>query len=343
MRAVCLDGGFGLDRLQVRKRSTPACAPGQVLLRMRAASLNYRDLMMVRGEYNPHQPLPLIPLSDGVGEVMELGPGCSRFSIGQRVAGLFAQEWHAGPLTLEARASTLGGPKDGMWAEERVLPESGLVAVPGYLSDEEAACLPCAALTAWNALMEQGRLRAGERVLLLGTGGVSLFALLFAKMAGAQVCITSSSDAKLARAEELGADYTINYREHEGWGRMARKWAGGGGVDHVVEVGGGATLAQSLEALKPEGGVYVIGVLGGVAAKIPLTSILMKQAHVHGVFVGHRAMFEAMGRAMTDHHIHPVIDRVFGFEQAREAFEYLQGATHFGKVVVRLNGNQEEV
>ncbi len=336
MRAYELREGFGIDNLQSVERSIAEPGPYEVLVRIKACSLNYRDLLMVNGSYNPRQRLPLIPLSDGIGEVEQVGERVTRVKIGDRVAGIFAQTWLDGPLQTDERSSILGGPLDGVLCGLRVFHQDGLVHVPGHLSDQEAATLPCAAVTAWNALLEQGNVRSADTVLVLGTGGVSLFALQFAKLAGARVIVTSSSDEKLRKAVQLGADDTINYNRTPDWDIEIRKKTDGQGVDHVVEVGGMDTLPKSLNAVKLNGNVFLIGVLSGVVAKIPLTSILMKQVRVQGVLVGNRRMFESMNRSVAQHALKPVVDKVFDFDQAQEAFRYLSEARHFGKVVIGL-------
>ena len=336
MRVVAIRGAFGLENLKVEERPDPRPGPGQVLVRVRACSLNFRDALMVRGFYNPRQPLPLVPLSDGAGEVLAVGEGVTRVAPGDRVAGCFVQDWIAGKLTKAIGRSTLGGPADGMLAELKVLPEHGGGRVPGHLSFVEAATLPCAALTAWTALVEEGRVRPGETVLVLGTGGVSVFALQFARLLGARAIVTSSSDEKLARARELGAAETINYKADAKWGATARDLAGGEGADLVVEVGGAGTVEQSLAAVRPGGTIALIGNLSGAVKDLNLLSILMRNVRVQGVLVGHRAGFEAMNRAVALHALRPVVDRVFPFEEARAAFEHLARGDHFGKVCIEL-------
>lgn len=336
MKAYELSGGFGISNLVVVERDPPSPGHDEVLVRIQACSLNYRDLMMVNGSYNPRQRLPLIPVSDGVGEVEQVGEGVTRVKVGDRVAGIFAQKWLDGPLRQEVRSSTLGGPLDGMLADYRVFHQDGLVTVPNHLTDQEASTLPCSAVTAWNALVEQGNVRPADRVLLLGTGGVSIFALQFVKLMGARVVITSSSDEKLEKAKNLGADDVINYNQTPDWDIQIKKITGGLGVDHVMEVGGADTLPKSLNAVKPNGNVFLIGVLSGVVAKIPVTSVLMKQVRVQGILVGNRRMFESMNRAVTAHALKPVVDKAFDFDQAREAFEYISDGKHFGKVVIGI-------
>jgi NADPH:quinone reductase-like Zn-dependent oxidoreductase len=338
MQAYELRGGFGLDHLQRAERPRPEPGPGQVRVWVSAVSLNYRDLMMVRGVYNPRQPLPLVPCSDGVGVVEALGPGVEGVAVGDRVAGLFAQRWWAGPPTAAALRSTLGGPRDGMLAEAVVLDAQGVVPVPAHLDDVEAATLPCAALTAWSALVTLGRVRAGDTVLVQGTGGVSSFALDFARMHGARVIATTGSAYKLDDLRARGAFEVIDHRADPQWGKTARALTGGQGVDHVVEVGGVGTLAQSLRAVRPGGTVSLIGVLAGGTADLSLTPVLMTQVRVQGVFVGHREGFLAMSRAIAQHGLRPRVDRVFAFGEARAAFERLASGAHQGKVCIRVSG-----
>ncbi|HEU4535022.1 MAG TPA: NAD(P)-dependent alcohol dehydrogenase [Polyangiaceae bacterium] len=336
MRVVQLEKAFGLDHLALRERPPPPLGPGQVRVRVRAASLNYRDLMMVEGRYNPRQPLPLVPCSDGAGEVVEVGEGVTRARPGQRVLPTFAQRWPAGDPGPEVYASTLGGPLDGALAEEMVVREDGLVEAPAHLSDEEAATLPCAALTAWSALVTHGGVKAGDVVVVLGTGGVSIFALQFARLLGAEVVVTSSRDEKLARARDLGAQHFVNYKKEPAWSKAVRAATGGRGADLVVEVGGAGTFDESLRAVRPGGRVAVIGVLSGGETAVNLTRVLMQGVRVQGVFVGHRQAFEAMNRAITAHRLRPVVDRVFGLEDARDAFEAMRAGEHFGKLAVRV-------
>jgi NADPH:quinone reductase-like Zn-dependent oxidoreductase len=332
MKAIELQNSFGIDSLTQVERPEPKAGPGQVLLRMKAWSLNYRDLMMVKGQYNPKLRLPMTPVSDGVGVVAAVGDGVSRVKVGDRVAGCFMQNWLGGGLTdAKARPSLGGGGAEGLLAEAVVLPQDGVVGVPAHLSDEEAATLPCAALTAWNAVAEGG-VRAGDTVLIQGTGGVSLFALQFARLLGARVIATSSSDAKLQRVQQLGAAEGINYKTTPEWGDRARDLSGG--VDHVVEVGGAGTLGQSLKAVRSGGTISLIGVLSGVGQMNPLP-ILMKAVRLQGIFVGSRDMFEAMNRAIALHQLRPVIDRVFPMSAARDAWRHLESGAHFGKVCLK--------
>ena len=324
-----------IANLKVATADMPKPGPGQVLVRLRACSLNYRDLAIIRGQYMLG-PLPpdLVPLSDGAGEVVELGAGVTRVAVGDRVAGIFMQSWLGGEMEPEHALSALGGALHGVLAEYAVFDQNGLVHLPAHLSFEEGATLPCAGVTAWHALFGIKTLQPGQSVLVLGTGGVSVFALQFAKAAGARVIATSSSDDKLARVRALGADDTINYSKHEDWNGNVRELTAGRGVDHVVEVGGPGTLQRSVFSAKLGGVVSLIGVLSW--GELNALTILAGHVTVKGILVGNRQMFEAMNRAITAHKIHPVIDRVFPFEQAEAAYRHLEGATHLGKVVISI-------
>jgi NADPH:quinone reductase-like Zn-dependent oxidoreductase len=335
MKAFQIQNAFGFDSLRLVDLATPQPGPGQVLLRMRALSLNFRDLMVVKGIYNPHIPLPRIPISDGVGEVVQVGPGVSRVRVGQRVAGIFMQGWVEGEPDAVRGQTDLGGGIEGVAAESVVLHERGVVEVPEHLSNEAAAALPCAAVTAWHALVNSGRLTAGESVLILGTGGVALFALQFAKLHGARVIVTSSSDDKLARARALGADEGINYTTTPDWERRVLELTGGRGVDHVIELGGAGTLGHSLQAVRIGGHVALIGVLTGAGQANPLP-VLMRSVRLQGIFVGSRAMFEAMNRAIALHKLEPVVDRVFPFDELPQALRYMEQGKHFGKIALRF-------
>jgi NADPH:quinone reductase-like Zn-dependent oxidoreductase len=303
---------------------------------MRAASLNYRDLLTVKGAYNSKQRLPLIPLSDGVGEVVAVGEGVTRVKIGDRVAGIFMQTWLEGEFSAEKSKSALGGAIDGILAEYVTLHEDGVVHVPEHLSDEEAASLPCAAVTAWQALMTQGKLNAGDTILVQGTGGVSLFAVQFAKLVGARAIAISSSDEKLERVLQLGASSGINYKTTPNWDEQVWKLTDEVGVDHVVEVGGAGTMNKSLRAVRFAGTVSLIGVLTGLSGDISTGSILHKGIRVQGIYVGSRAMFEAMNRAIALHQLRPVVDSVFPFKDVREALAYMESGKHFGKIAIRF-------
>ena len=327
---------FGLENLQLVDRPRPEPGPGRALVRVTATSLNYRDLMVAKGVYNPKMLLPRVPFSDGAGVVEAVGPGVTRVKPGDRVAGIFMQTWLDGPLTDEKSRSALGGSTDGMASEYVALDADGLVHTPAHLSDEQAACLPCAAVTAWNALVTQGNLKAGDTVLGQGTGGVSIFALQFARAHGARVIATSGSDDKLARVKALGAAEGINYRTTPDWEQSVLRLTGGVGVDHVVEVGGAGTLERSLRAIRSMGTVSQIGVLTGVTRDLNIAPVLMKHVRLQGIYVGSRAMFEDMNRAIEANRIVPVVDKVFPFEHAADALRYMESGAHFGKIVVRV-------
>ncbi|MGE3841913.1 MAG: NAD(P)-dependent alcohol dehydrogenase [Vicinamibacterales bacterium] len=328
---------FALDGLTLADRPDPQPGPGQAVVRVRAVSLNYRDLRMVLGQYNPKQPLPLIPCSDGAGDVVSVGPGVSRVKPGDRVMAAFSQAFIAGPPTREKLRGTLGGPVDGTLAEMMLLPADALALTPVHLSDAEASTLPCAAVTAWNALIEQGGVTAGDIVLVQGTGGVSIAALQFGVLMGARVIVTSSSDAKLERARALGAWQTINYKTTPDWDKVARGFTQNVGVDHIIEVGGGSTLGPSLKAIRVGGTISIIGVLSGVSTDVSLLPILMQNLRLQGVFVGSRETLERMNKAIAHNEMKPVVDRTFPFDEARAAFEYLGSGQHFGKIAISVS------
>ncbi len=325
----------GIDSLKLTERPTPKPGPGEVLVRVRATSLNYRDLALIKGGLARMMKLPLIPVSDGAGDVVETGPGATSLKKGDRVAAIFTQCWLAGPPNAGMYSTSLGGGIDGMLAEYVVLREDGFVRIPDYLTYEEAASLPCAAVTSWNALVTEGHLKPGDSVLVMGTGGVSIFALQLAKMYGARVIATSSSDAKLKRLKELGASDVINYKTTPEWDKAVLELTGGLGVDHVVEIGGAGTLPRSINAVKTGGIISLIGILSGAGQIDPMT-LLFKNARIQGILVGSREMFEGMNRAMAVNQVHPVIDKVFPFNQAREAYRHLESGTHFGKVCIAI-------
>jgi NADPH:quinone reductase-like Zn-dependent oxidoreductase len=326
---------FGIENLTLVERDEPRAAAREVVVRFRAASLNYRDLMFVKGTYHPKAKLPAVPFSDGAGEVVSVGSDVTRWKIGDRVCPIFLQGWLEGEPSMQKNRTALGGGDlDGVLREYGAFDENALVQIPAPLSFEEAATLPCAAVTAWHALINSGNLKAGESVLTLGTGGVSIFALQFAKIHGARVIATSGSDEKLARAKELGADVTINYRSTPDWDKEVLRATNRAGVDHVVEVGGAGTLAKSLNSVRVGGHVALIGVLAGGGDFDP-RSVLMKTIRVQGLLVGSRRMFEAMNSAMETNHVQPIIDRTFAFAEAREALRYMESGAHFGKIVIK--------
>jgi NADPH:quinone reductase-like Zn-dependent oxidoreductase len=328
---------FGLEHLTLVDRPDPTPGPGAVLVRVRAVSLNFRDVMMAGGLYNPRQKLPLVPASDGVGEVVAVGPGVTRVKVGERVLGCFIQGYLSPPVPPDGSArTTLGGPLDGMLQEKIVLSEQGVVPVPEHLSDVEAATLPCAALTAWSALVTYGGVRAGDTVVTQGTGGVSVFVLQLAKILGARVIITSSSDAKLDAIKALGPDAVINYTKTPDWAAEVKTLTGGLGADHIVDVAG-STVPQSLRAVRVGGTVSVVGVLAGNKAEIEPTSLLMRGVRLQGVFVGSRREFLDMNKAIALHKVKPIVSRVFPFAETRQAFEHMTQASHVGKVCIRVD------
>jgi len=338
MRAMIFPETTGVEALTVAERPIPEPGPGEVLVRMGAASLNYRDTLIAKGGYRSRQKQKdLIPLSDGAGTVEAIGSGVTRWQAGDRVTACFFQDWPGGTLTDHAMETDTGRASDGMLQEYRVFSERGLAATPGHLSDAEAASLTCAGLTAWSALFRTTQLQPGETVLTQGTGGVSLFALQFAVMAGARVAITSSSDEKLARAKEMGAEAVFNYRDNPKWGAAVRDWAGGDGVDNIIELGGTETLKQSLIAGRPGGTLSLIGVLSGATAdNLLLPFIVSRDVKLQGVTVGPLDAMERMCAAVAASGMKPVIDKVFPFEQAQDAYTHLASGAHFGKVCIAI-------
>jgi NADPH:quinone reductase-like Zn-dependent oxidoreductase len=336
MKVFQIQDDWGFEHLRIAERPDPRPGPGEVLLRMKAASLNYRDLVVPLRGYGSHTgTLPLIPISDGVGEVVEAGAGVTRVRVGDRACPLFSQGWISGEPSAERFGQALGGPLDGTMAEFMVLPEAGVCKVPAHLSDEQAASLPCAALTAWSAVVTHDNLGPGARVLVQGTGGVALFALQFAKLRGAHVTLISSSDDKISRARALGADAAINYVKVPEWYKATREITGGRGYDHIVELGGEKTLQQSLRCIRPGGTLSMIGVLSGGMLSAPLGLVVTRQVRLQGITVGNRDGFEAMLAAIGQHRLVPVTDKVFAFEELKQAMAYLKSGAHFGKVCVR--------
>jgi len=327
-------GGYQLVLKEVPR---PVAGANEVLVRVKAASLNRRDIYMLNDQYGPSgSAAGTIPLSDGAGEVIAVGDDVSRFKVGDRVAGTFFPKWIDGPPNAETRPSARGGSPGGMLSEIIVSHEDGLVAIPEHLSFEEAATLPCAAVTAWSGLFKRGNLQPDEYVLLEGTGGVSTFGLLFSVAAGAKPIITSSRDRKLERARELGAFGTANYRENPDWQKEVRELTGGVGVSQVLEVGGRDTLGKAIEALAYGGHIALIGGLSGFGGDLPVGALMLNNASASGIYVGSREDFEAMNVFLSEHNIRPLIDRVFEFDQAAEAFEYMNSGSFMGKIVIRL-------
>jgi NADPH:quinone reductase-like Zn-dependent oxidoreductase len=332
MRAIQLSA-FGLDHLELTDLPAPHPGPNEVLVRMEAASLNYRDHMLVDGQLYRGVSLPIVPVSDGAGTVQEVGAAVTRFRPGDRVTTVYKSRWIAGAMRQEWESAEIGGPQPGVMRELACFDAYSLARAPAHLSSVQAATLPVAALTAWQTL-EQARVTTGQTVLVLGTGGVSLFALQFAKWRGARVIVLSSSDEKLARARTLGADVGINYAKHPEWGALVREASGGAGVDAVVETIGAATLAQSLEAVRMHGFIGVLGWLGGVDATLPLSRVVLKRVRLQGISVASLEAHEQMVAAIEATGLQPVIDRVYGFGQLREAFEHLAAGRHFGKLAI---------
>jgi len=326
---------FGIDSLEFVDRPAPVPGRGEVLVKIHAVSLNFRDLRMVQGLYNPKLKLPRVPCSDGAGEVLAVGEGVAAFKLGDRVAGIFMQNWLDGPLTKTKSQVALGGDIDGTLAEQIVLKEQGLVRIPDHLSFEEAATLPCAAVTAWSAL-DVGGVKPGDTVLIQGTGGVSIFALQFAKMRGARVLGVSSSDEKLERARALGLDAGLNYKKTPDWDRWVHEQTGGEGVDLVVEVGGAGTLGRSLKAVGFAGMVAQIGVLAEGSDPLPIPLVLHKRVRLQGIYVGSRADFVAMNRAIALAQLRPVFES-FAWGETREVFRRMESGGHFGKLVLKVD------
>jgi len=332
MKSYHVQYGGGLEGLSVKQHPIPTAGKHEVLIRIHANSLSYRDINILNGNY----PLPIKPdviaVSDGAGEVVAIGDSVTRTKPGDRVAVQMFPLWLDGPFAWEY-ASQIGGSLDGMLTEFAVVHEDAIVPVPDHLSYEEAATLPCAALTAWNALTGGKPLQAGQTVLTLGSGSVSLFAIQFAKLFGARVIVTTSSNAKAKRLKELGADDVINYRENPEWYKVVRELTNGHGVDQVVEVAG-STMEQSILSCAVEGQVNFIGRMGGESKPINLTTLFMTVAHIRPIAVGNRSQFIAMNKAIAVNKLHPVIDKVFHFDEAREAFSYQQAGDYFGKIVI---------
>jgi NADPH:quinone reductase-like Zn-dependent oxidoreductase len=334
MRSYEIQEYGGSSGLKLVERPLPEPDNYDVVVQIRATSLNYRDLIVLQGKYDRNPTVGRVPLSDGAGEVVAVGSAVTKFKLGDRVAACFFQGWPAGRFSGEMHRTALGGPIDGVLTEQAKFHEDGLVHLPANYSFEEGATLPCAALTAWQSLIVRGELVPGETVLLLGTGGVSIFGLQIAKMSGAKVIITSSSDEKLERARQLGADAVINYQTTPEWGKAAANLAGHDGVDHVIEVGGAGTFLQSVRACRFGGKIGMIGILSGVEVKTEIFPIVHKSATVFGIYVGSREMFEELNRALEQSNVRPVIDKIFPFASAPEAFEYMASGSHFGKVVI---------
>jgi NADPH:quinone reductase-like Zn-dependent oxidoreductase len=339
MRALNVTAPWGLDAIQVVDKPDPAPGPGQVLVRMKAVSLNYRDLLMVQGMYGRGAATTadiITPFSDGCGVIEAVGAGVTKFKAGDRVATLFFQNWNSGPPTLEKLMSALGFPIPGAGAELQVFGQDGVSKVPDFLTDQQVATLPCAGLTAWRGLFEDARLEPGDTVVLQGTGGVSIFGLQFAKAAGYRTVITSSSDEKLARAKALGADHLVNYKTTPAWSGPVREATGGRGADFIMEVGGGGTIQESMKAIRIGGHIAIIGVVAGAGDPFNPAALIGNSAKLQGLSVGSRDMFEAMCRAIDLHKISPLVDKVFPWTDAKAAFSAMAGGEHFGKIVLQF-------
>jgi NADPH:quinone reductase-like Zn-dependent oxidoreductase len=331
-----LQGPSGIEGLALLDKPVPRPGAGEVLVRLKAVTLNYRDLIIVRGGYGSRQKFPLVPVSDGAGVVESTGPDVEAFAPGDRVIGSFFEGWISGEPSEAKMRSSLGGGVDGVLTEYRVFPARSLVRTPEHLSDVEAAALPCAGVTAWSAVVKLGGVKPGQTVLTQGTGGVSLFALQFAKMCGARVIATSSSDEKIERLKMLGADLTLNYKNAPDWGKRARDMTGRG-VDLVVEVGGVGTLNESIRATRVGGTIAFIGVLAGPPPpELRISLIVMQQQRLQGVTVGSVEDLQALVDAITINRLKPVIDKTFSFEQAQQAFSYMASGAHFGKVAITM-------
>ncbi len=337
MKLFEIRDSFGLDHLQRGECLPLDPRPDEVMIRIRAVSLNYRDLLVVQGKYNPKMKLPRVPLSDGAGEVVSVGSEVTAWKAGDRVVIPFFPDWIEGKLTAAKAASALGGDVDGLLREFAVVKADALLPIPTHLSFEQAATLPCAAVTAWHGLFLSGHLQPGQTLLLQGTGGVSLFGLQFGRLAGANIILISSSDAKLERARALGAHHTINYRTEPDWEKNVREITGGNGVDLTLEVGGTGTLSKTLKATAYGGHISLIGVLSGITGEVQLGHLLHKSISLDGIYVGSRAMFASMNEAISHDKLEPIIDQVFPFEESREAFCHLESAQHFGKIVIRID------
>lgn len=326
----------GLDALQLTERPKPQVKSGEVLIEMRAAALNYRDLLVVKEAHeDADQPVGVIPISDGAGEIVEVGDQVKFLKLGDRVTSCFMPGWDEGKLSAQKQNSALGYIADGVLAEYVALSEYGVISIPDHLSFEEASTLPCAALTAWNALMK-GKILPGKTVLIQGTGGVSIFALQFAKLLGARVVALSGSDTKLQRLNELGACLAINYKTNPNWEKQVMDFTNGHGIDHIIEVGGADTLSKSLTVIKYEGTISIIGHVSGNTVAMNVVDVLRKGVILQGIYVGSREMFKDMNDAIALHKMKPIIDKSFPFEQAKAAMEYLESGAHFGKVCISM-------
>lgn len=338
MRALQAAAPWGPDNLSIIEQPDPTPGPGEVLVRMKAVSLNYRDLLMINGIYGrgPTTAPTVTPFSDGCGVIEAVGEGVTRVAVGDRVATMFFQGWLSGPPTVEKAMTALGWPIPGAGRELAVFSQDGVSKVPDFLTDQQVSTLPCAALTAWRALFEDADLQPGDTVVLQGTGGVSIFGLQFAKAAGMRTLITSSSDEKLSRAKDLGADHLVNYKAEPQWSKPVREATGGVGADFIMEVGGAGTIQESVKAIRLAGHISIIGVVAGGPADFNPAVLIGNAARMQGVSVGSRDMFERMCKAIELHQIQPVVDKVFPWTEAKAAFAAMQGGEHFGKIVLEF-------
>jgi NADPH:quinone reductase-like Zn-dependent oxidoreductase len=334
MRAYQVMTADGIDAIKQIETEIPTPKDDEILVKMKSCSLNYRDMLITMGGYVRNDIRPVVPLSDGAGEVVKVGANVSNFQLGDRVIGNFFQSWETGKIDDDGLNSALGGSIDGVLSDYFILKANCSVKIPDYLSYSEAATLPCAATTAWHALVSIGDIKAGDTILLLGTGGVSIFGLQLAKAKGATTIITSSSDEKLARAKALGADHVINYNTHPNWEEKVLEITDGKGVDNVLEVGGAGTFEKSSACVKPNGTVSVIGILTGLESPSMSLMTIFNLLRVQGIYVGSTEMLQQLTTAMEDHQIHPKIDKTFLFSQAKEAYQWMAQAKHFGKVVI---------
>lgn len=327
--------GDGIDGLELRELPVPEPEADEILVKMAAASLNFRDLLVVKGVGGWRPPSPRIPVSDGAGEVVAVGQSVSRFRQGERVNGIFLPQWLDGELTSEKYILPLGGAAaDGVLAEYVIFKEEAALKIPGNLSSVEAATLPVAALTAWHAITRRSRVRRGDTVVIQGTGGVSLFATQFVSALGCLPIVTSSSDEKLEKVRALGASFTINYKKFPDWEEQVLELTGGVGADHVIEVVGGENLNRSLKAVKVSGTISFIGLMAGLSAPINTYQFVTRNVRIHGIETGSREMFEEMNRFIESNRLKPVVDRTFAFGETREALKYLESGAHFGKVAI---------
>lgn len=336
MRAWEIVSAGGVDALNLAERPLPAPGPGQVAIKVHASSINYRDLTTIEEPVSRGLPFPTVPNSDAAGEVIAVGAGVTTFEPGDSVMSCFFEDWAGGPISKAAMGSALGGARQGVLAEHVVLDAGGVIAMPAHLDFEEAATLPCAGLTAWHALTRPAQVRSGETVLLLGTGGVSVFAQQFCNIMGARTIVTSSSDEKLERMRDLGASDLVNYRTTPEWDARVLELTDGVGVDRVIEVGGPGTLQRSINAVRVGGAISLIGVLTGAGGEIAPTDLMRKSISLRGIYVGSYDMFAEMNRAIAVHQLKPVVSETFAFEDAKSAYHRMRGAGHFGKMVINV-------